>query len=221
MSEDDFFGPVPELPPEPPRRVQPDWFGPPSGTLPGVVPLELVLARSALAAVCITRVSAYPTGFAFDLLTVSEADAGEDLDPHLMGMHRHRARAGGVDTRLRLGVQFSTGAKATNIGAAPGFAGRDEKPEAPVLHPQGGGGAPGSWRAGFWVWPLPPPGPLTFVCEWPAASISVTRHEIDAQLVLDTAARSQEIFPPGTPSRPGANFVNFAVTARPRTPDRD
>jgi hypothetical protein len=64
MSEDDFFGSVRE-PPEPPPEPQPDWFGPPTGTLPGVAPLELVLARSDLAAVCITRISAYPNGFAF------------------------------------------------------------------------------------------------------------------------------------------------------------
>ena len=214
MSDDDFFGPVPDPPPEPPRPVQPEWFGPPTGTLPGVVPLELVLARSAVAAVGITRVSAYPTGFEFDLLTVTVADADEDLDPHMMGMRRRRARRCGGDTQLRLGVQFSDGAKATNVGAAPGFAGRDEKPSAPVLHPQGGGGGPGSWRLGFWVWPLPPPGPLAFVCEWPAASIPVTRHEIDAQLVLDASARAQEMFPPGTPSRPGAHAVTFGLTAQ-------
>jgi hypothetical protein len=156
MSDEDFFGPMPEQAPEPPRRTQPEWFGPPSGTLPGVIPLELVLARSALAAVCVTRLSVYPTRFAFDLLTLSDADASEDFDPHLMGIRHRRGRMAGGDTQLRLGIQFSDGAKATNVGAAPGFAGREEKPPAPVLHPQGGGGAPGGWRLGYWVWPLPP-----------------------------------------------------------------
>ena len=51
------------------------------GRLPGRSPVSLrsklvLLARSELAAVCVTRISAYPTGFAFDLLTVSDADAG-------------------------------------------------------------------------------------------------------------------------------------------------
>ncbi len=213
MSDDDFFGPLPE-PPEPPRRVQPEWFGPPSGTLPGVVALELVLARSERAAVCVTRISAYPAGFTFDLLTVTDADAGEDLDPHLMGIRHRLGRAGGAEAQLRLGVQFSNDAKATNFGAGPGFAGqRDEKPQAPVLHPQGGGGGPGSWRLGYWVWPLPPVGPLAFVCEWPAASIPLTRHAIDAQLVLDASARAQTIFQPGASSRPGATITTFASTS--------
>jgi hypothetical protein len=193
-------------------------MGPPSGTLPGVVSVELVLARSELAAVCVTHIAAYPTGFVFDLLTMSEADADEDLDPHVMGPRRHRGAARGIDERLRLGVQFSNGAKATNVAADPGFFGRAEEPEGPVLRPKGGGGSPGAWRFGHWVWPLPPVGPLAFVCEWPAASIPLTRHEIDAQLVLDAAARAQEIFPPGTPARPGATAVSFAAATRTSTP---
>jgi hypothetical protein len=178
-----------------------------------------VLARSALAAVCITRVSAYATGFAFDLLTLSDADASEDLDPHMVGLLHRRGQHGARETQLRLGVQFSDGAKATNVRAAPGFAGRDEKPPAPVLHPQGGGGAPGDWRLGYWVWPLPPSGPLAFVCEWPAAAIPLTRHEIEAQLVLDASARAQEIFAPGTPSRPGASIATFGQFVRSSKPD--
>jgi hypothetical protein len=35
------------------------------------------------------------------------------------------------------------------------------------------------------------------VCEWSAVSIPLTRHEIDAQLILDAAGRAQEIFAPG------------------------
>lgn len=219
MSDDDFFGPLPEPAPEPPRKAQPEWFGPPTGTLPGVVPLEFVLARSELAAVCVTRISVYVTGFAFELLTLSDADASEDLDPHLMGGAHRGRRGSAVTAQLRLGVQFSDGARATNVGAAPGFTGRGEKPEEPVLHPQGGGGSPGSWRLGYWVWPLPPMGPLAFVCEWPAASIPLTRQEIDAQLVLDASARTQEIFAPGTPSRPGARVVSFGLTAPSSNPN--
>ena len=214
VSDDDFFGPPPDLPPDPPLPAQPEWFGPPSGTLPGVVALEIVVARSALAAVCITRISAYPTGFAFELLTLTDAHAEEELDPHLMGIRHRRGRAAGADTQLRLGVQFANGAKATNVGAAPGFAGREERPHGPVLHPQGGGGGTGSWRLGYWVWPLPPAGPLAFVCDWPAASIPLTRREIDAQLVLDAVSRAQEIFPPGTQPQLGATMTTFGFTPR-------
>jgi hypothetical protein len=46
----------------------------------------------------------------------------------------------------------------------------------------------------MWVWPLPPAGPLTFVCEWPAAGIEFTRTEVDAQPLLDAATQAQQIF---------------------------
>jgi len=38
MSGEDFFEPLPERAPEPPRAAQPEWFGPPTGTLPAVLP---------------------------------------------------------------------------------------------------------------------------------------------------------------------------------------
>jgi hypothetical protein len=46
-----------------------------------------------------------------------------------------------------------------------------------------------------WVWGLPPPGPLAFVCEWPARGIPETRVEIDAGLVLEAAGRAVAIWP--------------------------
>jgi hypothetical protein len=38
-------------------------------------------------------------------------------------------------------------------------------------------------------------GPLSLVCEWPAAGIALTRVEIDAQTILDAADRAQVLFP--------------------------
>jgi hypothetical protein len=52
----------------------------------------------------------------------------------------------------------------------------------------------GNWRQRIWIWPLPPTGRLAFVCEWPAAGVPLTRHEIDAQLILDATARAQLLF---------------------------
>jgi hypothetical protein len=60
-------------------------------------------------------------------------------------------------------------------------------------------------------WPLPPPGPLAFVCEWPAAGIAVTRSEIDAQLVLDAADRAQLIFPDDG-NRGGTSYTSSMIT---------
>ena len=186
----DFFEPIAEMTRRPPRTPRPPWSGAPSGTLPGVVALEIVLAQSRTAAVCLSRLAAYPVGFEVDVLTLSHPD-GDELDP--MGFGPHRRRPGGPDERLRLGVQFADGAKATNIGARPGVE-PGAAPKGPVLRGAAGGGGSGRWRQTFWVWPLPPAGPFAFVCEWPAAGIPVTRYEIDAALILDAARRALVIF---------------------------
>jgi hypothetical protein len=212
----DFFGPPPEPPREPPRPPRPPWHGPPDGTLPGIVPLEVVLARSNAAAVCLSRVAAYPTGFTFDLLVLADPDGDVDLDPLLFG--RPGRRRVGPDEPLRLGVQFADGARATNVGGAPRAA-FGERPSGPLLLARGGGGGGTTWHQTQWVWPLPPPGPLAFVCEWPAGGIELSRHEIDAQQVLDAARRALVIFA-DAPGEGGGSVVSSAVFAAAREPAR-
>jgi len=193
----EFFEPPPSL--EEPERLEPRpaWRHAPSGTLPGLVALQLMLARTDQVAVCVTRLGAYLTGFELELVTMSygESDA---LDPFLFGgQSLRRGRQSGatlLSEKLRFGVEFANGTKATNTSQSLGPQG-DDPPPGPVLSPRGGSGSgDGNCRQSIWVWPLPPAGKLAFVCEWPAAGIPLTRHEIDAQLVLDAASRAQQLF---------------------------
>lgn len=50
------------------------------------------------------------------------------------------------------------------------------------------GGTAGSWN--YWLWPLPPPGPLTFVCAWPSQGLLPTKAEIDAAPLREAASRA-------------------------------
>jgi hypothetical protein len=194
----EFFEPPPPRPSErEPEQRQPPWFGPPHGVLPGVVPVELVLAQNEEAAVCVSRLAAYPTGFEFDLITMVAPGQDElDLDPlmfrHRRLAHRRREQEEIPAELLRIGVQFSDGSKATNTG---GYGYDQDPPPGPVMHEHGGGGGGRSWRQTYWIWPLPTPGPVSLVCEWPAAGIALTRVEIDAQTILDAADRAQVLFP--------------------------
>ena len=189
----DFFEPPPKPAVPEPRYRTPPWFGAPRGTLPGIVAFERVLARTDKVAVCVSRIAAYPTGFEFDVLTMT-ADEQDEIDP-MQFHHRHHLHSGAAASippeLLRLGVQFADGSKATNTG---GFHADRQPPTAPVMHSGGGGGGGGSWRETQWVWPLPPPGPVVLVCEWPAMNIPLTRSELDAQAILDAATRAQVIF---------------------------
>lgn len=192
----EFFEPRLPPPAEAEERYRrAPWLAAPRGALPGVVALERVLARTDRAAVCVTRVGAFPTGFELDLVTLTPVDRA-DLDPLLFGPHHHRRMGRSEDVppdMLRFGLQFADGGKATNVGGflppEPGTA-----PTGPVIVPGGGSGGDGRWQQSFWVWPLPPQGPLLLVCEWPAAGIALTRSEIDAGVILDAAARAQVLF---------------------------
>lgn len=166
--------------------------------LPGAVPLELVIARNERAAVAVTKLGAYPAGFDFDLLIIV-ADTDDELDPMAMGFHRPGRRGADRQQMLRFGVQFADGSKVTNLpgreAALARHAQRDGgQPASPVMHPMGGGGGSGEWRQRFWIWPLPPPGALTFACEWPGAGLELAVVTVDAAPLLDAATRAQTFF---------------------------
>ena len=169
------------------------------------VALNLVLGRSDTAALWIPALTASADGFEFDLELRHDLDEEEFGDPFFFGHRpgrRRRTSEGGLDPELlRFGIQFSDGRKATNIDTripsrTPGV---DEPPGGLVLSPRGGGGGQGRWRQDFWVSPLPPAGPLAFVCEWPVAAIPETRNEVDWP---SCATRRPKRFPSGPTRNP-------------------
>jgi len=54
------------------------------------------------------------------------------------------------------------------------------EPTGPILVPYAFGGGPRLQFSRRWAWPLPPPGALQFVCEWPTFEIIETRAGIGA-----------------------------------------
>ena len=98
-----------------------------------------------------------------------------------------------TDELLRFGVQFADGRKATNLDRRAHDP--DQEPDRPVLNQHGGGGGGLAWDMEHWVWPLPPPGPFTFVCEWPARGIAESGAEIDAGSILEAAGRAVTFWP--------------------------
>ncbi len=92
---------------------------------------------------------------------------------------------------FRFGVQYADGRKATTVGN-PFSA--DAEPQGPILLPGSGGGGAREWDQSYWLWPLPPAGPLAFVCEWPAHEVALTRAEIDTSLILEAAARAETLW---------------------------
>jgi hypothetical protein len=157
-------------------------WDPPRHEFPRVAASALLLTRTDLVAVFVAAVWAFREGFTFWVKApFKEAGAALQQWPDEEALH--------------VGVQFSDGRKAANASRLPSPAG--SVPAGLILRPHSFGGGPGDWNLSYWVWPLPPAGPVTFVCEWPALDIPETRADIDGQLILDAAPHSIQIWPNG------------------------
>ena len=199
-----------------PATVPPiEW--PSEDILPGVVAEVILLGRSASAAVAVGRFLGYPTGFGFTLLVrLVEPPTGVAVGlvepparvafrtphrsfrfddtrfPPSLSWGRQRRRAGLADLPadlLRVGVVFSDGRKVTNLDADGVGSGAPAGVLNAQLELRGAGGLR-QWDFEVWVQPLPPPGRLGLVCEWPAKGLRMSRAEIDASRVLEAAARA-------------------------------
>jgi hypothetical protein len=187
-----FFDPV-EPQPEPKRYREPEWMGPRSNVLGAPVAVGLLLARSDEAAVWLGPATAYPNGFEIRLqIRLRSAD-----HVHPIEVHPHRGGADG----FRFGVQFADGRKAMNQ-FPPRSPQHEGPPEPPRLGMRGGHGGMGSWDWNFWVWGLPPAGPITFACVWPAQQLPESQAELDAAPILAAAPNAIELWPEGDP-QPG------------------
>jgi hypothetical protein len=199
-----FFESIPQPPPpEPVRRHRPGWMRP-DAVIPGLVPAELVLVRTEQVAVTVGGVRAYPNGFEFTvharLRRQDEPRPGRGglFDRHGRGM---QAASGG----LRLGVMFADGRRA----AAPGGHRRPDDAGAGrlVLFENGGGGSGRTWDGNFWVHPLPPEGPVTFVVSWVEHGVAEARAELDGAAIGEAARRAVILWPEEPEFEPGDDYA--------------
>ncbi|HEU5064051.1 MAG TPA: hypothetical protein VFT79_13010 [Solirubrobacterales bacterium] len=160
-----------------------------------MLPVERVVARTEAVAVYLNCFWVYPAGFEFEVFAVAK-DEGSELDPFSFDHTYAAERSGEIPPeKLRLGFEFADGSKVTNTGGRFDWDWEDtDRPSHPIMSGSRGQGGEGSWSWAFWVWPLPPAGELTFVCEWPAAEIPLTRLELDAAPLTEAASRAQKLF---------------------------
>lgn len=66
---------------------------------------------------------------------------------------------------------------------------------APVLHSDSGSGGERSYDHTFWLSPVPPPGPLTFVTAWPLFGLEETHTVVDGAAIAEASGRAQVLWP--------------------------
>jgi hypothetical protein len=167
--------------------MAPRRWDPPQTEFPGIVPINtLLLERSEQAAVAITGISAYSNGFEFAVTHLLRPGApGFDAEvPTPEGMVL-------AHEPFQISLQLSDGRQV--ISERPHG---DAEPTGPILRPHGGGGTSHYQLTRWWAWPLPPSGPLEFICQWPTPGASETQVSIDAQLILDAARQSVQLWSP-------------------------
>jgi hypothetical protein len=190
----------PVQPSEPVRRQRPlpPWVTPET-EVPVVVdvpPTELARTEEIALALCGLR--AYSTGFELEMCAVMRR-AQRRSEP-FWAMHGPGPHGGGAvpDDVLRVGLRFGDGSVITNVERRVGGVDLENEPRPFMM----GGSSHGGQRrhdTTYWVWPLPPAGPMTLVVEWPSFEVPETHFEIDARAILDASARVLDLWP-GEPS---------------------
>jgi hypothetical protein len=170
--------------------------------IPGSVPAEVVVARTEQVAVAVGSLRAYPNGFEFTLHTRLRR---EDESGPIVGdpLERHGRRVGPVpDDALRLGVVYADGRRAATTSGhwRPDD---DDDPQRLVLQENGGGGSACRWDGDFWVSPLPPPGPVTFVVSWLRYGVGEVRADLDGTAIGEAAGRAVILWPEEPEFEPG------------------
>jgi hypothetical protein len=181
-----FFEPPPPQPPSAARQPDVHDWDEPDDSLGREVPRQFVIARSPAAIVAVRRITAYHNGFAFEVSV--RLLPGHELTDHsdFFGMRARRRGHDGLPGELfRFGLEFADGSTVTSLEVAA--INEPKRPKGPILAGGGGGGGDRRFDMRYWVWPLPPPDSMTFVCEWPAQGLPLTRCEIDTEPIRTAA----------------------------------
>jgi hypothetical protein len=214
-----FFDRLPEPPPEPQDQTEqswspPRWDRPSEGTLPAVIGVSHLFARTENVALALDELRVYPNGFqlvisvltsprlppelqmggfhSISLLAARTTATGDDTTESPQPMPARPLRASLFMSGPRIGVQFANGQRAGTRTESPFDVPKDEAgiPTEPVIVGGGGGGGGGHFRWEHWVFPLPNPGALTVFAEWATAGIEETSVVINGDDVRDAASRA-------------------------------
>jgi hypothetical protein len=165
-----LFEPPPNPPEPPPEPARAPWMRP-EAVLGSVAPVNFVLARTETVAGALWGITVFGSGFEFTVASITPKRL-----PHRLRMHPfeliYDVRSGGdvpADLVRRRQHRHEPSARLRLRWTRAARRATEPKAASRVLLPGGGGGSDRYWTQQYWCWPLPPPGPLTFVCEWPAS----------------------------------------------------
>lgn len=170
------------------RRHRQPQSGPPGDEIGMLAVSGFVLARTAEVVVAVRGITAYSDGLHVAVVALFADHArSEDVAYSLQEFSRSPGR-------FRVGFAFSDRRTATSGQRdAPDV----EQAGTAQLKLLRSGQQDLLWTGEYWLWPLPPPGPLVVGCRWPDRGIPETLVEIDPTPLLSAAARSRSVWEAG------------------------
>jgi hypothetical protein len=199
-----FFESIPLPPPPAGRPRRPVWSRPDAG-IPRSLQADLMLIRTERAVVAVTTVFAYPNGIEFTVRVHARDPAKFPLDP--FGWHGPGREL--AEPAMRLGVLFADGRRTASTVGRPRS---DDLAGRLVLTSGGGGGDEHNWRSSFWVYPLPPEGPVTLVVSWPEQGIPEARGELDGTAIRAAARQAVVLWPDEPDLESGEAWPTSTIT---------
>ena len=173
----------------------PAWAGPPESEIGAAVPVREVLHSSQDLVIALTDLSAYSNGFEFRIAVRSRTS----IDGRFFGFGPHpTTEVITIEVRLadsRSGKGATSGHSDELMDHYRGAReGREPVvPAGPIVGTSGGGGGGKRWDFHWWVWPLPPDGPVTLTLSWAARHITAAV-ELDGTAIRQAGTSSRDLW---------------------------
>lgn len=176
----------------------PPWL-PQQNELGLCIPLNRILARSDRGVIAVRSAIVQSNGTSFDLVAAVRGLRQHDAARLFHEQHMQDPTEGLPDGFVRVGFELADGSTASNIAHSLRHFAPDNEPDRPILIQHGGGGSQGSrgqvvMQPNYWLWPLPPAGPLKLVVEWPLAEIPLTETVLDGTAIRDASKASSPLW---------------------------
>jgi hypothetical protein len=185
--------PTPAMPTRP--FVRQPWMSPPEDELGVALPVQKVLTTGDEAVVVLSSCVAYTSGFQLGISIRKKYEAPPLSNPRL---HREMP-----EMSLEVGVRFADGRETSPARDAEqrkafseAFAAGSDPPlpPGPMIGSGGGGGGGRRWDWTYWIWPLPPDGPLTVVARWPAGRVPDGEVQVEGSAIRRAGERSEKLW---------------------------
>jgi len=168
--------------------VVPPWLRQPEDEIPVELLVGAIAARTDGTVITVPRLEVHSTGIVIcaDVVLRRRGESDRDWSWLLHGRFEHRP----AENDLRWRIELADGSIAEIGELYRSNPTVDRPPEGWTLtlaNGTGGGGGGGDrWEQhhGFWLWPLPPAGPMEFVVEWRERGIPESRLALDGDAIL-------------------------------------